>query len=72
MLKESHHTCSEPNIEAVELTDTAQGNSSLSEKRVPEPALGKKMQAHTCAYRRSGLVRVVRPTSGRGIIQNPC
>lgn len=30
------------------------------------------MQAHTCAYRKSGLLRAVHPTSGRGIVQNPC
>lgn len=70
MLKETHAV--NPTLpEAVELTNTAQSNSSPSEECVTEPALGKKMQAHTCAYGKSGLVRAIHPTSGRGIIQNP-
>lgn len=55
--------------EAVELTDTAESNSSPSEECVTEPALGKNMQAHTCACRKNRLVRAAHPTSG---VQNPC
>lgn len=53
--------------------------SSATQHRVTLPLTGmchtttsmRKMQTHTCAYRKGGLSRAVHPTFGREIVQNP-
>lgn len=66
------HAVNQTTPESAELTDTAKSDSSPSEKCVTEQALGKKNTGTYMCLQANGLVRAAQPTSGRGIVQNPC